>query len=131
MIFSDYCYCLCPSSWRLQAGCAADGWKRGGNCANISMSGLQRSLPVFSRADRPKGSPPEHMIIFINRTVMCHLIKKKTLSFIHPCLLSDKLTDRQRPSNFQFPCLAGFHLQTSTSFLLFCSICPQSLVFTP
>lgn len=26
MIFSDYCYCLCPSSWRLQAGCAADAW---------------------------------------------------------------------------------------------------------
>ncbi len=27
MIFHDYCYCLCPSSHRLQARCAADVWQ--------------------------------------------------------------------------------------------------------
>ncbi len=27
MIFHDYCYCLCPSSRRLQARCAADVWQ--------------------------------------------------------------------------------------------------------
>lgn len=108
MIFSDYCYCLCPSSWRLQAGCAADGWKRGGNCANISTSGLQRSLPVFSRADRPKGSPPEHMIIFINRTVMCHLIKKKHCHlYIHVFYLINSLIDSGRVIS-NFPVLQAF-----------------------
>lgn len=28
MIFHDYCYCLCPSSRRLQARCAVDVWQK-------------------------------------------------------------------------------------------------------